>query len=498
MESSKRKAKYWTWRAARPASKMGSPENDPFPRVSGDEPGDNDLPEVSSDAELAALQRATKQPNGLKKLMHSKNRPALLVMGGGIFLAGSVLLYVYLQGNGAAHQEAKASAGNAPTVRFHAGGQSNAAYANAYGKQQRQNQEVALHNGQSSAPGFVDQQKTSSILVKSAPTTTPNTATATASSSAPTKTVIIETVAPTSSAVVQQEAAMQKYQIVEMKVLMGKWSTSGPIAVDYAPPPTGTSPSGSIDAVNQSTSASPKKVSSHAGEPPAIGSGNLYYSVADTSMDSDQPGPVLATLENGPLKGAHLLGKFANTHNRLIIEFQTATMPNNATVAIDAVAVNPHTNRTALATSVDHHYLERYGLLIGGAFLQGFGQAVMTSGQTTIGGYGGVSSSVSPRSLAQNAEASLGQVGQTVGQIGTQAFNTIQPTVRVAMGTGMGILFLKPVKASALTSALMGQSQQIAASTMDETPLKASPKIPAAQLKLAPPPALSNTASLVP
>ncbi len=73
--------------------------------------------------------------------------------------------------------------------------------------------------------------------------------------------------------------------------------------------------------------------------------------------------------------------------------------------------------------------------------MQGFGQAVMTAGQTTMGGYGGMSSQISPRSLTQNAEASLGQVGQTVGQIGTQAFNTIHPTVRVAMGTGMGILF---------------------------------------------------------
>ncbi len=467
---------------------MGSPENE-----------DNNLPEVSGDAELAAVQRATKQPNGFKKLMHSKNRPALLVMGGGVFLAGSVLLYIYLQGNGAAHQEAKASAGNAPTVRFHAGGQANAAYANVYGEQQRQNQKMALQNGQSSAPGFVDQQKTSSILVKSAP---PPPTSSTVSSAAPTKTVIIETVSPTSSAVAQQEAAMQKYQLVEMKALMGKWSPSGPIAVDYAPPPTSAaSPSAlsSNPTGNQSTSASSGKVSASSGEPPAIGSGNLYYSVADTSMDSDQPGPVLATLENGPLKGAHLLGKFANTHNRLIIEFQTATMPNNATVAIDAVAVNPHTNRTALATSVDHHYLERYGLLIGGAFLQGFGQAVMTSGQTTIGGYGGVSSSISPRSLAQNAEASLGQVGQTVGQIGTQAFNTIQPTVRVAMGTGMGILFLKPVKASALANALAGQSQSSpAAPAARANPVPGANPVPDTQngvarpAGLAPPPSVQQ------
>lgn len=452
----------------------------------------DELPEVDSAAEAAAIKRATKQPNGLKKMLHSKNRPGLYVIGAGALLAGGVLLYIHLSASPAA-KEASASAGRSPgTVRFQAGGTANPAYAHLFQQHQKNVQEQALNSGQSSAPGFVNQQQDTSVMGNATqPTSATSTTTSAQAAPAPEKTVIIETQAPTSSAIVNQEAAMKKYQLVEMKVLMGKWSAQGPVAVNYAPPQATSTRSTSQSPAPSSATGKPSFAPSTPSEPPAVGAGNLYYSVADTSMDSDQPGPVLATLENGPLKGAHLLGKFANTHNRLIIEFQTATMPNNATVAIDAIAVDPHTNRTALATSVDHHYLERYGLLIGGAFLQGFGQAVMTSGQTTIGGYGGVSSSVSPRSLAQNAEASLGQVGQTVGQIGTQAFNTIQPTVRVAMGTGMGILFLKPVKASALTNALAGQSQQIA-----ETTTAQKTKMPTTTLsqmpKLAPPSAVQN------
>lgn len=449
----------------------------------------DELPEVDSAAEAAAIKRATKQPNGLKKMLHSKNRPGLYVIGAGALLAGGVWLYVHLSASPAA-KEASASAGRTPgTVRFQAGGTANPAYAHLFQRHQKKVQEQALNSGQSSAPGFVNQQQDTSVMGNAAQSASATSTTTSAQAAPlPEKTVIIETQAPTASAIVNQEAAMKKYQLVEMKVLMGKWSAQGPVVVNYAPPQA--TPTGSVG--QSSVAEKPSVTLSTPHEPPAVGAGNLFYSVADTSMDSDQPGPVLATLENGPLKGARLLGKFADTHNRLIIVFHTATMPNNATVAIDAIAVDPNTNRTALATSVDHHYLERYGLLIGGAFLQGFGQAVMTSGQTTIGGYGGVSSSISPRSLAQNAEASLGQVGQTVGQIGTQAFNSIHPTVRVAMGTGMGILFLKPVKASALTSALAGQSQQITAPVPTQkearTPTTASSPRP----KLAPPPAVQS------
>ena len=453
----------------------------------------DELPEVDSAAEAAAIKRATKQPNGLKKMLHSKNRPGLYVIGAGALLAGGVLLYVHLSASPAA-KDASASAGRTPgTVRFQAGGTANPAYAHLFQRHQKKVQEQALNSGQSSAPGFVNQQQDTSVMGNAAQSASATSTTTSAQAApVPEKTVIIETQAPTSSAVTSQEAAMKKYQLVEMKVLMGKWSAQGPVVVNYALPQATSTVSTSQGSAPSSAAGKTSVAPSTPSEPPAVGAGNLFYSVADTSMDSDQPGPVLATLENGPLKGARLLGKFADTHNRLIIVFHTATMPNNATVAIDAIAVDPHTNRTALATSVDHHYLERYGLLIGGAFLQGFGQAVMTSGQTTIGGYGGVSSSISPRSLAQNAEASLGQVGQTVGQIGTQDFNSIHPTVRVAMGTGMGILFLKPVKASALTSALAGQSQQITAPVPTQkearTPTTASSPRP----KLAPPPAVQS------
>lgn len=426
--------------------------------ISGDE---HELAEVDAEAEAAAIKRATKQPNGIKKLLQSGNRPALYVIGAGLLMAGGVILYVNLSDNPAA-KESKAYAGRSPgAVKFQAGGAANPAYARTFQHYQQKIQKQALDNGQSSAPSFVGGQENTSIMNSTATSTATSSAGSRKNQSvpAPQKTVIIETQAPTSSAAVAESVAMRKYQIIEMKALMGRWNAStGPIAVDYATKAAASSTSQSSPVAGSAGSVStPSTIPA----PPVIGAGNLFYSVADTSMDSDQPGPVLATLENGPLKGARLLGKFTNTHNRLVIVFNTATMPNNATVSIDAIAVNSNTNRTALATSVDHHYLDRYGLLIGGAFLQGFGEAVMTSGQTTVSGLGGVSSSISPRSIEQNAEASLGQVGQTVGQIGTQEFNAIKPTVRVAMGTGMGILFLKPVKAAVLTDALAGQSQSV-------------------------------------
>ncbi|MFY7697388.1 MAG: type IVB secretion system protein DotG/IcmE [Legionella sp.] len=186
----------------------------------------------------------------------------------------------------------------------------------------------------------------------------------------------------------------------------------------------------------------------HTGEKPFIKTGDVYFAVLDTAVNSDEPGPILATVVSGPLKGAKLIGSFTlpSNANKMVISFNTVSIPGaSKSTAINAYAIDPNTARTALSTSTDHHYLTRYGSLFAATFLEGFGNAFQSANTTiTIGGTGTatnttVSSGVG-RSLLENAVIGLATLGKSWGQTAQQQF-TRPTTVQVNAGTGFGILF---------------------------------------------------------
>jgi hypothetical protein len=190
-----------------------------------------------------------------------------------------------------------------------------------------------------------------------------------------------------------------------------------------------------------------------------IGPGNVYYAEMTTRVYSDQPGPVTAVVEDGPLANATLIGNYTRHGNRVVIEFDIATLPNHSSLPIKAIAVDSNTNRTAIMTSYNDHDLDRFSWLLGGAFLQGMGQSAQQSGTAITSNLGGFEALTSPRSLGQDSLNALGTVGQTLGDIGVQQFESIKPTVRVHMKYGIGLLFIKPVFASSVEAALAGQTQ---------------------------------------
>lgn len=184
-----------------------------------------------------------------------------------------------------------------------------------------------------------------------------------------------------------------------------------------------------------------------------IKTGDILFAVMDTSVNSDEPGPILATIVSGRLKGAKLIGSFnlpANA-NKMVISFNTMSVPGaTRTMSISAFAIDPNTARTALSSRTDHHYLMRYGSLFASSFIEGFGNAFQSANTTvTIGGTGGgnditVANGVG-RSTLENAVIGLATVGKAWGQQAQQLFNT-PTTVEVFSGTGLGILFTQDVK----------------------------------------------------
>ncbi|OGT31794.1 MAG: hypothetical protein A3E87_02335 [Gammaproteobacteria bacterium RIFCSPHIGHO2_12_FULL_35_23] len=196
-----------------------------------------------------------------------------------------------------------------------------------------------------------------------------------------------------------------------------------------------------------------------------IRAGDIMFAVLNTAVNSDQPGPILATLVTGKFKGSKLLGNLQITpdHEAVVLSFNTLTNPNwPQSISISAVAVNPDTARTALASNVDHHYLLRFSSLFAASFLQGIGSAVQNSGNTQTNNSGTTTQTFSNLNTGSKILVGLGQVGQAMGSAAQAEFST-SPTITVNSGTGMGILFQNDVPAPSFLSTANNTTQSTGA-----------------------------------
>ena len=179
--------------------------------------------------------------------------------------------------------------------------------------------------------------------------------------------------------------------------------------------------------------------------------GSILHAVVLTSVNSDEPGPVLAQIVSGPYTGSKLMGSFkaTNTKEKLILTFNVMTMPQAAhSYSINGFAIDPDTGRTALQSDVDHHYLERYGTLLGASFLKGYASALKQSNTTTqvsTGAAGSISTSTTPPLNAKDkAVIALGEVGTQLAA--AMQDNVKRPiTVTLDAGTPIGVLMMQDI-----------------------------------------------------
>ena len=178
-----------------------------------------------------------------------------------------------------------------------------------------------------------------------------------------------------------------------------------------------------------------------------VKTGDILFAVIDTAVNSDEPGPILATIVSGKLKGSKLIGNFVlpSSADKMVITFNTISIPGiENTKSINAYAIDPDTARTALSSSTDHHYLARYGALFASSFMQGFSSAIQSANTTvSVGGTGGVTNttvSTLSRSTLDNALIGLGQVGKDWSKTAQKEMNR-PTTVQVYSGTAVGVLF---------------------------------------------------------
>lgn len=182
-----------------------------------------------------------------------------------------------------------------------------------------------------------------------------------------------------------------------------------------------------------------------------IKAGTVLFGVMDTAVNSDIPGPILATIVSGKLQGARLVGNFQHEAQQtgVVIQFNQLSIPKRQhSLSIQAVAIDPDTARTALASSVDRHILLRYGSIFASSFISGYGKAITQQGTTTVSPLTGTTTtSTPPLDNRQIFFAALGELGTQWGQAIKPYFNTPY-TVLVNQGTGIGVLFLTDVDVS--------------------------------------------------
>lgn len=178
--------------------------------------------------------------------------------------------------------------------------------------------------------------------------------------------------------------------------------------------------------------------------PPLYKAGSVLFGVLDTSVNSDEKTPIMARIVSGKLKGSKLLGSFTREGDNVFIQFTLLSDPDYPnSIPINAVAIDPNTARTALSGQVNHHYMLRYGSLFASSFLQGVAEGVINTGVASTCLYGSVGCTINMSSLSptKQVEVGLGKVGQAYSQHMSGNFN-LPPTVRIAAGTGFGLLLM--------------------------------------------------------
>lgn len=178
-----------------------------------------------------------------------------------------------------------------------------------------------------------------------------------------------------------------------------------------------------------------------------VKAGTVAFATLDTAVNSDYPDtPVMATIISGPLKGARLLGKLslAQGKDRVSLNFNLMNRDEWTTAkSVNAFAIDPDTARTVMASSVDYHYLKRFGAIMATSFLQGYSTAITNEGNSTTGIFG-TSTTRPALSPGNKIAVGLGQIGTTLGGMVANYINT-PATVRVNPGVGLGILFMADV-----------------------------------------------------
>jgi intracellular multiplication protein IcmE len=173
--------------------------------------------------------------------------------------------------------------------------------------------------------------------------------------------------------------------------------------------------------------------------------GDATFAQLNTAINTDEPGPIFATILQGSLKGAKLIGKTEVTTNaqKAGLHFNLMSIPGeSSSISIDAWAIDPETARTAVGDA-DNHYLLRYSAMFASSFLSGFGAALLKGGQDQqlVSSTTGNVVQTNAYSMQQMMLNGVANVGNTMSSNMSSVINR-PTTITVPSGIGIGIVFV--------------------------------------------------------
>ena len=163
------------------------------------------------------------------------------------------------------------------------------------------------------------------------------------------------------------------------------------------------------------------------------------------ATNTDSGGPVVAEITSGPLEGDRVKGTAQKHEDRLTVTLNELTLQDGRTVAVNAMLMAPDSKETAIASSVDHHYIPRIVLPTLAAGIQGLGQALALSGSSVFSGPYGASQNYNTFNGGQLAGIAAGTAAGQLNQV-LQQQTPKQSTVNLAAEVDVGIMFLAPVE----------------------------------------------------
>jgi intracellular multiplication protein IcmE len=173
-----------------------------------------------------------------------------------------------------------------------------------------------------------------------------------------------------------------------------------------------------------------------------VPAGRGIYAHTVVAVDSDTNGPIVLEADTGPISGDRMIGTFSKSGNdRLIVKVETVEHRGTPLEA-NGVVMAPDSMETAVASSIDEHYVERFVLPAASAFMSGLGQAVALGNSTsTVSPFGGTTQTFGPLTFKQEALVAGGAAASAVSTA-LSAETPKGPTVHLAANVSVGVMFL--------------------------------------------------------
>ncbi len=192
--------------------------------------------------------------------------------------------------------------------------------------------------------------------------------------------------------------------------------------------------------------------------PAIIEAGTVNYGVLLTEANSLVPGPILASIASGPLRGGRAIGSFQATEDYLVISFDRIILDGQE-YDVDAVALDPDTTLAGVATSVDRKYFQRIILPAAAAFLAGTAEAITQTENRVIVVEDTVIEDQPDLDTREELAAGAAEAARTVADILEEQGEDVEPEIVVAKGTPLGIFFTAAVRPPEDAAALAGDAQ---------------------------------------